>query len=69
MAYRKMYFAVDVCVGSPNGEEDDVQLHEFRPTITDMDDKYCGNCISSILMMLKSARIMSLLTPTGLSEN
>ena len=27
-----------------NGEEHDVQSHMLRPTITDMRDKYCGNC-------------------------
>ena len=26
------------------GEEHDVQSHKFRPTITDMQDKYCGDC-------------------------
>ena len=25
-------------------KEHDVQSHMFRPTITDMQDKYCGNC-------------------------
>ena len=25
------------------GEEHDVQSHMFRPTITDMQDKYCGD--------------------------
>ena len=25
-------------------DEHDVQSHMFRPTITDMQDKYCGNC-------------------------
>ena len=29
---------------SPNGEDHDVQSHVFRPTLTDMQDKYCGNC-------------------------
>ena len=29
---------------SPNGEEHNVQLHMFRATITDMQDKSCGNC-------------------------
>ena len=27
-----------------DGEEHDVQSRMFRPTITDMQDKYCGNC-------------------------
>ena len=26
------------------GEKHDVQSHIFRPTITDMQDKYCGDC-------------------------
>ena len=26
------------------GEEHDVQSHMLRPTITDMQDKYCGDC-------------------------
>ena len=26
------------------GEDHDVQSHMFRPTITDMQDKYCGDC-------------------------
>ena len=33
-----MYFAVNV------SDEHDVQSHMFRPTIADMQDKYCGNC-------------------------
>ena len=36
--HRKMYFAVNV------SDEHDVQSHMFRPTITDMQDKYCGDC-------------------------
>ena len=32
------YFAVNV------SDQHDVQSHMFRPTITDMQDKYCGNC-------------------------
>ena len=32
------YFAVK------DSNEHDVQSHMFRPTITDMQDKYCGNC-------------------------
>ena len=39
-----MYFAVNVSNDSPHGGEHDVHLHMFRPTITDMQDKYCGNC-------------------------
>ena len=41
---RKLYFAVNVFDDSPNGEEHDVQSHMLRPTITDMQGKYCGNC-------------------------
>ena len=37
---RKTYFAVNVSDDCPNGEEHDVQSHMFRPTITDMQDKY-----------------------------
>ena len=33
-----MYFAVNV------SDEHDVQSHMFRPAITDMQDKYCGDC-------------------------
>ena len=39
-----MYFAVNVSGDSPNGDEHDVQSHMFRPTITDMQEKYCANC-------------------------
>ena len=39
-----MYFAVNVSDDSPNGEEHDVHSHMFRPTMTDMQDKCCGNC-------------------------
>ena len=35
---RKMYFAVNV------SDEHDVQSQMFRPTITDMQHKYRGNC-------------------------
>ena len=31
-------------------EEHDVQSHMFRPTITDMQDKYCGNCCDIYLI-------------------
>ena len=37
-----MYSAVNVSDDSPNGEEHDVRSHMFRPTITDMQDQYCG---------------------------
>ena len=39
-----MYFAVNV------SDEHDVQSHMFRPTITDMQDKYCGNCYDIYLI-------------------
>ena len=39
-----MYFAVNV------SDEHDVQSHMFRPTITDMQDKYCGNCYDTYLI-------------------
>ena len=32
------------------GEEHNVQSHMFRPTITDMQDKYCGNCYDIYLI-------------------
>ena len=38
MIHRKKYFAVNV------SDEHDVQSHMFRPTITDMQDKYCDDC-------------------------
>ena len=39
-----MYFAVNV------SDEHGVQSHMFRPTITDMQDKYCGNCYDLYLI-------------------
>ena len=36
--HRKTYFAVNV------SDEHNVQSHMFRPTITDMQDKHCGDC-------------------------
>ena len=33
-----MYFALNVCDGSPNGENNEFCSHMFRPTITDMQD-------------------------------
>ena len=33
-----MYFAVKV------SDEHDVESHMFRPTITEMQDKYCSDC-------------------------
>ena len=38
------HFAVNVSDDASNGKEHDVQSHMFRPTITDMQDKFCGNC-------------------------
>ena len=32
------------------GEEHDVQSHKFRPTMTDMQDKYSGDCYDSYLI-------------------
>ena len=39
-----MYFVVNV------SDEHDVQSHMFRPTITNMQDKYCGNCYDIYLI-------------------
>ena len=50
VTHRKMYFAVNVSDDSPNGEEHDVQSHMLGPTITDMQDKYCGNCYNIYLI-------------------
>ena len=41
---------MNVSDDSPNGEEHDVQSHTFRPTITDMQDKYCGDCYDIYLI-------------------
>ena len=38
------YFAVNV------SDEHDVQSHMFKPTITDMQEKYCGNCYDIYLI-------------------
>ena len=38
------YFAVNV------SDEHDVQSHMFRPTIADMQDKYCGDCYDIYLI-------------------
>ena len=39
------------------GEERDVQSHMFRPTITDMQDKYCGNCYDIYLMQSQYTKV------------
>ena len=44
MIYRKLYFAVNF------PDEHDVQSHVFRPTITEMQDKYCGDCYAIYLL-------------------
>ena len=44
MIRRKIDFAVNV------SDEHDVQSHMFRPTITDMQDKYCGKCYDIYLI-------------------
>ena len=44
VTHRKIKFAVNV------SKEHDVQSHMFKPTITDMQDKYCGNCYDSYLI-------------------
>ena len=38
------------------GEEHDVQSHMLRPTITDMQDKYCGNCYDIYPIQSQDAR-------------
>ena len=50
VTHHKMYFAMNVSDDSPTGEEHDVQSHMFRPTITDMQDKYCGTCYDIYLI-------------------
>ena len=45
--YRKTYFAVNV------SDEHDVQSHMLRPTITDMQDKYCDDSYDTNLMQSK----------------
>ena len=38
------------------GEEHDVQSPMFRPTITDMQDSYCGDCYDICLIQSKFGR-------------
>ena len=45
-----LHFAVNVSDDPPNGLEHDVQSHMFRQTITDMQDKYCGDCYDFYLI-------------------
>ena len=35
-----------------DGEEHDVQSHMFRPTITNMQDEYCGDCYDMFLVQI-----------------
>ena len=39
------------------GEEHDVQSHMRRPTITDMLDKYCGDCYDIYLIQSQYAKV------------
>ena len=41
---------MNVSDASLNGEEHDVQSYMFRPTITDMQDKYCGDSYDMYLI-------------------
>ena len=52
-----MYFAVNVSDDSSNGEEHDIQSHMFRPTITDMQDKYCGNSFDIYLIQSQYTKV------------
>ena len=38
-------------------EEHDVQSHMFRQTITDMQDKYCGNCYDIYLIQSQYTKV------------
>ena len=51
MIHRKINFAVNV------SDEHDVQSHMFRPTITDMQDKYCGNCYDIYLIQSQYTKV------------
>ena len=44
---------------NPNccGEEHDVQSHMLRPTITDMQDKYCGDCYDIYLIQSQYTKV------------
>ena len=46
-----MYFAVNV------SDEHDVQSHMFRPTITDVQDKYCRNCYDGHLIQSQYTKV------------
>ena len=39
------------------GEKHDLHLHKFRPTITDMQDKYCGDCYDNYLMQSQYTKV------------
>ena len=39
------------------GKEHDVQSHMLRPTITDMQDKYCGECYDIYLIQFQYAKV------------
>ena len=49
--HHKIYFAVNV------SDEHDAQSHMFRPTITDMQDKYCGDCYDIYLIQSQYTKV------------
>ena len=51
---------MNVSDDSPDGEEHDVQSHMFRPTITDMQDKYCSNCDDVYLIQSHYTKVAAL---------
>ena len=64
MTQLTMYFAVNVSDGSPNGDEYHIQTHMFRPTIIDMQDKYCGNCYDIYLIQFQYTKVAALFKRT-----
>ena len=48
---------MNVSDDSLNSEEHDVQSHMSRPTITDMQDKYCGNCYDMHLIQSQYTKV------------
>ena len=51
VTHRKNDFAVNV------SDDHDVQSHMFRPTITDMQDTYCGNCYDIYLIQSQYTKV------------
>ena len=54
---RKMYFAVNA------SDEHDVQSHMFKPTITDMQDKYCGDFFNVYLIQIQYTKVAAAAPP------